>query len=114
MPVQSWPDPSVSYWLAFRCRPSGRTVVSRFVTVCLTQSSPPKGRRLSMLTRTRSSSFAVKGVFTRAVQLAGRSMGQGDNDASIACSPCILDQRLPHRHSCARSTRPADKGFRST
>ena len=86
----------------------------RSLTVCRTQSSSPYGRPLSMLTRTRSSSFAVKGALTRAVQFAGRSTGQGDNKALIASSPCTLDHRLPHRHSCARSTNPADKGFRST
>jgi hypothetical protein len=74
----------------------------------------PYGRPLSMLTRTRSNSFVVKGAFTRAVQFAGRSTGQGDNKALIASVPRVLDHRLPHRHSCARSTSPADKGFRST
>ena len=69
--------PLVSFtaWLSFRGRPSGRTVCSRpgCLTVCRTQSSPPYGRPLSMLTRTRLSSFAVNGALTRAVQFAGRS-----------------------------------------
>ena len=67
-----------------------------------------------MLTRTRSSSFVVNGALTRAVQFAGRSTGQGDNKALIASVPRALDHRLPHRHSCARSTSPADNGLRST
>ena len=62
-----------------------------------------------MLTRTRSNSFVVRGALTRAVQFAGRSTGQGDNNALIASVPRVLDHRLPHRHSCARSTSPADK-----
>ena len=39
---------------------------------------------------------------------------RADNDALIACSPCILDQRLPDRHSRARSARPADTGSEAT
>ena len=67
-----------------------------------------------MLTRTRSNSFLVKGALTRAVQFAGRSAGQGDNKALIAAVPRVRDHRLPHRHSYARSTSPADQRFRST
>ena len=63
-----------------------------------------------MLTRTRSSSFAVNGALTRAVQFAGRSTGQGDNKALIASSPCTLAHRLPHRHSWALSTNLAGDG----
>jgi hypothetical protein len=48
-------------WLAFLGRPSGRTVCSdpRSFTVSRTHVSSPYGRPRSMLTRTRSSSFAV-------------------------------------------------------
>jgi hypothetical protein len=100
-------------WPAFRtdsvlyCKP-------RFFTVCRTHSSAPYGYPLSMLTRTRSISFAVNGALTRAVQFAARCTGQGDNKALIASVPLALDRRLPHCRSCARSTNPADKGFPST
>jgi hypothetical protein len=67
-----------------------------------------------MLTRTWSKSFVVKEASTPAVQLAGRSTGQGDHRALIASVPCVLDKGLPHRHSCARSTSPTDQLFRST
>ena len=72
IPPRTYFVESVADWLAFRGRPSGRTVCSnpRSLTVCRTHSSPPWGRPLSMLTRTWSSSFAVKGALTRAVQFA--------------------------------------------
>src|SRR5271157_3553698 len=59
----------------------------------LTHSSSPKGRPLSMLTRTRPNSFALSGAFTRSVQSTGRSTGQGDELALIASSPCVLAHR---------------------
>jgi hypothetical protein len=67
-----------------------------------------------MLIRTWSKSFVVKEAFTRAVQFAGRSTGQGDSNALIASVPRVFDYRLPHRRRSPRSTSPADKGFRST
>src|SRR5271157_4724683 len=63
------------------------------LAVRLTHSSSPKGRPLSMLTRTRPNSFALSGAFTRSVQSTGRSTGQGDELALIASSPCILAHR---------------------
>ncbi len=59
-------------------------------------------------------SFAVRGELTRTVQFAGRSTGQGDSNALTTLSPCALDHRLLERQSSARSTKPADNGFRST
>ncbi len=67
-----------------------------------------------MLTRTRSNSFVVSGALTRTVQFAGRTTGQGESNAFTAFSPCALDHRLLQCQSSARSTSPADKGFRST
>jgi hypothetical protein len=54
---------SVADWLAFRGRRAGRTVCSRprSLAVSRTHFSLPYGRPLSMLTRTRSNSFVVKG-----------------------------------------------------
>jgi hypothetical protein len=77
-----WVVASVADLLAFRWRPSGRTVRSnrRSFTVSRTHFSSLYGRPLSMFTRTRSESFVVKEAFTRAVQFAGRSTGQGDNN----------------------------------
>src|SRR5271166_1800786 len=83
------------------------------LAVRLTHSSSPKGRPLSMLTRTRPNSFALSGAFTRSVQPTGRSTGQGDKMALIASSPCILAHR-PLQHQCsARATNPAPTAFRS-
>ena len=50
-----------------------------------------------MLTRTRSNSFMVRGALKRAAQFAGRSTGQGDNNALIASVSRVLDHRLTHR-----------------
>ncbi len=65
-------------WAAF-----GRTVCSnpRSFTVSRTHFSSLYGRLLSMLTGTRSNSLVVKEALTRAVQFAGRSTGQGENNA---------------------------------
>ncbi len=91
------------YWPALRGRPSGRTVCSNpgSFTVSRTHFSSRYGRPLAMLTRTRSHSFVVTRVLTRAVQCAGRSTGHDDNITLIASVPRVLDHRLPHRHSCA-------------
>src|SRR5208283_5317808 len=74
------------------------------LAVRLTHSSSPKGRPLSMLTRTRPNSFALSGAFTRSVQSAGRSTGQSDKMALIASSPCILAHRPLQRQCSARAT----------
>ncbi len=83
---------SIADWLAFRGRPSGRTVCSRprSLTVSRTHFSSPYGHPLSMLTRTRSNSFVVKGALTRAVHFAGRSTDQvaaGEPQPSHARTP---------------------------
>ena len=43
----------------------------------------------------------VGGALTRTVQFAGRTTGQGDNNALIAFVPRVRDHSLPHRRSCA-------------
>jgi hypothetical protein len=64
---------------------SGKAFIDQpSATVSRTHFSSPYGRPRSMLTRTRSNSFLVKGALTRPVQFAGRSTGHGDNDEHIA------------------------------
>jgi hypothetical protein len=70
------------------------------------QDSISSGAPRSMLSRSRSNSFAVNGVLTRAVQFAGRSTGQDDNKPLIASSPRTLDQRPPHETHSALSREP--------
>jgi hypothetical protein len=65
-----------------------------------------------MFTRIQSNSFVVKGALTRAVLFSDRFTGQAAKKTLIARVPRVLDYRLPHRHSRARSTSHADKGFR--
>ena len=91
---------SVADWLAFRGRPSGRTVCSRprSLTVRRTHFSSPYGRPLSMLTRTRSNSFVVKGALTRAVQFAGRS-----SDQAVAGEPQPSHARTPQKSDSLRN-----------
>ncbi len=83
------------------------------LAVRLTHSSSPKGRPLSMLTRTRPNSFALSGAFTRSVQSTGRSTGQGEKMALITSSPCILAHRPLQRQRPAGATNPAPTAFRS-
>jgi hypothetical protein len=86
---------SVADWLAFRGRRAGRTVCSRprSLAVSRTHFSLPYGRPLSMLTRTRSNSFVVKGALKRAVQFVGRAttdqVAAGEPQPSHARTPQI-------------------------
>jgi hypothetical protein len=100
----------------FGGRPSGRMVCSRCssVTFWLTQSSPPNGRPLSRLTRSRLRSLALSGAFTRLFQSVGRLTGQGASNDFSSRSPCVLVHRLLQGHNSALSTRPAESGLRST
>src|SRR5208337_3418551 len=95
--------------------PSGQTVWPKLssLAVRFTHSSSPNGRPLSTLTRSRASSFALSGAFTRSVRSTGRSTGQGERMALITSSPCILAHRPLQRQRPAGATNPAPTAFRS-